>query len=137
MESMYREMGMDLHKFLDGLQFPIVLVDDQGVVRTGNDPACQLLHKGLHEVEGFRGGEVFRCSNAILPGGCGNTVHCSGCVIRRTVMETHATGKSCLKVPALLKQQSSTDPQEVRFLISTEKVGDYVWLRVDEVGSAG
>ena len=126
--------GVDLREFLDTLAAPILMVDSERVVRIANKTASALLGKQPDEIEGYRGGEVFECEYARLPEGCGQTVHCAGCAIRRTVMETLATGKSFSRVPATLRRHTPEEPQDVRFLISTEKVADTVLLRVDEIG---
>jgi PAS domain-containing protein len=127
------QMGVDLQIFLDSLGAPILVVNGEGAVVTGNGPARTLLGKGLAEVEGYKGGEVFECEHARLPEGCGNTVHCSGCVIRKTVMETYETGKSFQKVPATLDRSCSEDAGETDLLISTERLADVVLLRIDKL----
>lgn len=127
------QTGMPLQKFLDGLDAPVLVVESSGIIRTANHKARTLVQKDLSEIEGYKGGEVFSCQYARLPEGCGNTMHCSGCTIRRTVMETFQTGKSLLRMPATLKPQEYEESQEIRFYISTEKVSDVVLLRVDAV----
>jgi hypothetical protein len=117
--------------FLDDVAVPVALVDGEGRVRAVNDKAQAMIGRKTEQIEGLPGGDVFQCAYARLPGGCGNTVHCSGCAIRRTVMETHATGLAQSRVPATLKQQTAAEPQEVRLLISTDKLGDCVLLRID------
>jgi hypothetical protein len=124
---------LDIGTFFNDMAVPVVLVDGEGKVKCINDKTQALLGKDPDSVEGLPGGDVFQCVYARLPEGCGNTVHCSGCAIRRTVMETHATGRSLLRVPATLKQQSAHEELEVRFLISTEQFGDCVLLRIDKV----
>jgi len=78
---------------------------------------------------------VFECANAKLPEGCGNTIHCSGCTIRRNVMDTQETGRRHFRVPAYLNQGNPESYQQIRFLISTEKVEGIVLLRIEEVGN--
>jgi PAS domain-containing protein len=126
-------MGVELGVFLDSLKPPIVVVDQEGAVVTGNDKVRELLQKKLSDIEGYKGGDVFECAYARLPEGCGNTVHCSGCTIRRTVMETHETGKGFLRVPATLKRYAPLDTIDIKLLISTERIGDVVLLRIDEM----
>jgi len=123
------EVPNNLHDFLDMMQVPVVLVDYKGAVQTANDKACDLFGKDICQIEGNMKGEVFECAHAHLPGGCGNTCHCSGCVIRRSVMKTHATGEGVYRLPALLKQQAPKSPQDIEFLITTEKFRDYVILK--------
>lgn len=127
------QMGVELGVFLDSLKLPIVVVNGEGTIVTGNDQARKLLRKGLAEIEGYKGGEVFECSYARLPDGCGNTVHCSGCTIRRTVMETHGTGRSFLRIPATLNRNTLQDSEKINLLISTERLADLVLLRIDEM----
>lgn len=127
------QMGVELGAFLDSLKPPIVVVDQEGAVVTGNDKVREVLQKELPQIEGYRGGDVFECAYARLPEGCGKTVHCSGCTIRRAVMETHETGMSFLRVPATLKRYAPQDPIDIKLLISTERLGDVVLLRIDEM----
>jgi PAS domain-containing protein len=127
------QVGMPLRDFLDGLGVPVLLVDSDGNIKTANKAVRQILKKDLPLIEGYKGGDVFECSHARLPGGCGKTVHCSGCTIRRTVMETLHSGKSHEKAPASLNRKSRDGSQPLRLLISTEKVRDVVLLRIDEI----
>jgi len=126
-------IGMPLEKFLEGLKAPVLVVDAAGIVKTANSRARALTGKDLREIQGKPGGDVFECEYAALPEGCGNTIHCSGCAIRRSVEETHATGRSLDRVPATLHQRTSGKRQKIRFLISTEKVGELVLLRIDQI----
>jgi hypothetical protein len=129
------QMGVELGVFIDSLKLPVVVADRGGTIVAGNDQARSLLQKGLEEIEGYKGGEVFECAYARLPDGCGKTVHCSGCTIRKTVMETFSTGRSRLRVPATLFRKTREDQENIKLLISTEKMGDLVLLRIDEMGA--
>jgi len=133
-DNLLFQMGVELDVFLDSLKLPIVVVDREGSIVTANHQARTLLRKRLPEIEGYRGGEVFECAYARLPEGCGNTTHCSGCTIRKTVMETHGTGRSLLRVPARLNRNDPQDPEKIRLLISTERLSDLVLLRIDKMG---
>jgi transcriptional regulator with PAS, ATPase and Fis domain len=130
------QKGTDLQSFLDSFKSPILVVDTEGVVKTANKKAQSVLGKGGAEFEGYRFGDVFECANARLPGGCGHTIHCSGCTIRRTVMETRSTGKAFFRVPAYLNKRTTEalESDTICFLISTKKVGDMVLLSIDDVG---
>jgi len=123
-----------LLEYIDGLAAPVLVVDTSGCVKTANRLARTLLQKELPEIEGFRGGDVFECAFATLPGGCGNSVHCDACTIRKTVMDTFQSGESHLMTPAYLLRGTPDNTQETSFLISTEKVDGIVLLRIDKVG---
>jgi hypothetical protein len=134
-EYFFTDRKLTLDRFLDRLDAPVLMVNPQGEVVSANEKALQFLDKDLDAVSGLRGGEVMECVYARLPGGCGNTVHCAACTIRRNVMETFETGKGLRQVPAFLNRQGRNAIHKIRFLISTEKVDDVVLLRIDEVMS--
>jgi hypothetical protein len=127
-------MGMPLREYLDGLGMPVAVVDETGRIKTASDQTCRLLQKKRADIEGYLGGDVFECEYAKLPGGCGETIHCSGCTIRRTVTKTLQTGESQHQVPAYLNQATPDGTQQVHLLISTEKVENVVLLQIDQVG---
>lgn len=131
-DKVYLEMEKDLRSFLDGLAAPVVVVNETGSVETANKRAQMFLGKDLSGLEGYKGGDVFECAYAKLPEGCGNTIHCSGCTIRRTIMDTFQSGKGHLRTPAVLNRATPADPEKIDFLISTEKVGGVVLLRIDD-----
>jgi hypothetical protein len=112
-----------------------VLVTQEGAVNSANSSALSLLDKGQAEIQGKQGGDVFECMYAELPEGCGKTVHCSGCAIRNTVMDTWETGELHLRVPAYLQQSSGGVTTRLKFLISTQKKGGMVFLRIEEIGA--
>ncbi len=131
------ESGMPLADFLDALEAPVLLVDSDVVVKAANQVVRTMLGKDISQVQGYRGGDVFVCAYARLPEGCGRTVHCSGCAIRLSVMETFTTGKSLLNVPAHLHQQVDNRFQPMDLRISTEKFWSMVLLRIDYIGPSG
>ncbi|MGE5893098.1 MAG: hypothetical protein ACM34I_03490 [bacterium] len=135
-DNLFFQMGEELLRFLDSLRAPVLVVNSGGWIKTANAEARKALGKELTEIEDRAGGIVFECAYARLPEGCGNTVHCSGCVIRRTVMKTFETGKSFLNTPAILNHGDPLDTQKIPLRISTERMGGVVLLRIDEMGSA-
>lgn len=122
-------------EFLDRLSVPVVVIDAAGMVETANSGARKILQKELPSIVGLEGGVVFDCIYSVLPEGCGKTVHCSGCTIRNTVMDTFQSGTSHVAVEAPLVSGTPDNEQEVSFLISTEKVKGVVLLRIDSVGA--
>jgi PAS domain-containing protein len=122
------EIGMPIERFLDGIKAPVLLIDADSSVITANRLARALLGKEPPKINGFKGGDVFECEYSWLPGGCGNTSHCSGCTIRRAVMSTMESGKALTGEPVSLRRRGVGD---IAFVISTEKAGDRVLLRID------
>lgn len=81
---------LSLREYLDKLDVPVVVVDDDLRILTAND--------------------------------------------RNTVTDTYRNSKSHVKVPAYANHETGGSEEKVRFLISTEKAGAFVLLRIDEVG---
>ena len=131
-----RGMGQPLTDFLDTLPGPIYVVDAECRVVGANTLGLQQVSKELPAIEGQLAGEVFECKCAKLPGGCGRTVHCKTCTIRRTVTKTAQTGETCLRVPAFIDLADISKDMTIRFLITTEKVNNAVLLRIEDAQSS-
>ncbi|HBF34724.1 TPA: hypothetical protein DDW35_09180 [Candidatus Sumerlaeota bacterium] len=125
--------GVELRKLLNRLDAPVLVVDRDVCVEMANDQALELLGKNLPEIKDYCGGDVFECVHSREPGGCGRTIHCSGCVIRSVVEDTMKTGRSHTCVPAVLKKRSPDDVEECDMLISTQKQLGMVLLRIDDL----
>ena len=119
--------------YLDRFPGPVLLVEGEGLIVAANGRGLGLLGKRAEEIRGRPGGNVFECRNAYLPGGCGKTIHCKSCTIRNTVTDTMLSGRSHIRIPAFLDTADLSGDKRIRFLISTEKSGEAVLLRIDEV----
>ena len=128
------QLGVPLQAYIDSVPVPVFVVNNDGVVQTANRKAYGMLNKEPVDVEQQLGGDVFECAYARLPGGCGKTIHCSGCTIRRAVLTTFETGAPQGMVPATLNQDDPDDPRAVMLTITTVKIGEMVMLRVDRMG---
>ncbi|MGE5698972.1 MAG: hypothetical protein ACM31N_02755 [Deltaproteobacteria bacterium] len=122
-----------LQDYLNRLKYPVLLMNDDVGIVTANITACESLGIDPRHIEGRRGGEAIECINSRLPGGCGKTVHCKACTIRRTVTDTYLTSTSHYMVLAYADCETPYGPRKIRFLISTEKLGDLVLLRIDDM----
>ncbi len=133
-ENFVFQMGVPLQTFIDNLPSPIFVVDDDMKVKGANSEAAALLDRKDRVVLLERpAGMVFDCAYAQLPAGCGRTVHCSGCAIRRSVFHTWTTGESLIDVPATLRYARPGETLEADLLVSTERMGDVILLRVERV----
>jgi len=131
----FAELEMEQSEFfLESLAEPVLVVDGDVVALTANSKARQVLGKELSQIKGFKGGDIIECTHAHEPGGCGGSIHCSGCAIRRNVEDTYVTGNGHLQVPAYADIPVEGTVRSVCFLISTEKVAGVVLLRIDSVG---
>lgn len=122
---------MPVEEFLHSLRVPVLLVGDDVEVLDLNEAALGRLGKAADSVRGRLGGEVFDCDHADLPGGCGRTVHCSGCVLRRTVTATYESGTAHVRVPATLTVRNDHEPATADLLITTALVGGRVLVKFE------
>jgi len=129
------EIGMPLQEYLEGIPAPIVTWGEDGIIGAANKEALKLLGKSTSELIGFKGGDVFECKYAILPGGCGQSIHCSGCTIRKTATDTMLTGKPHKMIPAILERVSDAGSNRIGMFISTEKKGGVVFLTIDVINN--
>jgi hypothetical protein len=125
------QQGVPFQRYIDSLPLPVLVVDRHAVIKAVNRRACEALSKEPLEIVQHLGGNVFECAHARLPEGCGNTVHCSGCAIRRSVMRTFETGEPQTSVPAVLRRGGKGPPRDIALTITTVRSGDVVMLRVD------
>ena len=123
---------VSLKTMLDRLGVPVVAVDADGRLLTASREAGEALGRSASELAGMKGGEAMACNHARLPGGCGQTVHCRTCTIRRTVMDSHEHGRSHTGVSAVQDQVCGGGTQRMEYRISTERVGKVVLLKIDD-----
>ena len=121
----------DICQYLEHLPAPILVVDGDNVVRGANTQACKAVSKDLPHILNLRGGDVFECAYARLPGGCGRTVHCSGCTVRKAILDTLSTGTPLSGISVEVLQNVKGKDRKVTFQISTQRLSNCVLLRID------
>ena len=95
--------GMSLHEYLDELPQPVLVVNGEGRIVAVNQQLASLFGKDRAEMRGLLGGEALACVHSRLPEGCGKTIHCRECTIRRAVTQVAETGRPLERIPAYLK----------------------------------
>lgn len=121
-----------IREILNKVSEPILVLDSQGKVVSANESGRRFTGKSDSELENQLGGDVLGCSYAKLPEGCGRTEHCKTCAVRNTVMDTLASNRGYSNVPAFQSIRTPHGVRIMRYLISTEKVEDYILLRIDD-----
>jgi len=134
-EFMIEELGEPLNEYLDRLDIPVIVVGPEFVVSTANKRACALIGKSLLDIQEEQPGDVIECAHAEKPGGCGEQFHCKACTIRRTVQATFESGESFERVQAYPDSGLFDGDKRLTIEISTQKVGDLVFLRIDNLES--
>ena len=133
------QKGVSIQSYLDSMMLPVMMVgvyaDQYLIAKIANKAACTLLGKEPRDVVQHLLGNVFECSHARLPEGCGRTIHCSGCTVRRAVMKTYSTGETQYRVPATLKRFNAGQASSISLYVTTMMAEDMVALRIDWFGT--
>ncbi|MBI5093409.1 MAG: hypothetical protein HZB26_13335 [Candidatus Hydrogenedentes bacterium] len=129
--TLVSDLGQSFGEFLDSCAVPILVVEADMRVIGANVAARALVSDSMPEIEGRLSGDVIGCKHASEPGGCGRTIHCQSCTIRRAAMETLKTGIPHFRMPAFADIGVITGDERVKFLISTERRKDMVLLRIE------
>jgi PAS domain-containing protein len=124
--------GMPLSEYLDTLPQPVLVVNGDGCVVAANQKLAALFGRDRVELRGLRGGEAMACVHSRLPEGCGKTVHCRECTIRRAVAKVAKTGVAQKRVPAYLQ----TKDGRVDLRISAKARDGLVHVTVEEARPA-
>lgn len=122
-----------MRSYLDRFPGAVLLVDADARVITANQEGYKALQQDPASIDGQLGGDAIRCRHALFSGTCGQTVHCKTCTVRMAVTDTMQTGRSHVAVPAYMDLAQITGDKRIRFLITTEKMGEAVLLRIDEI----
>lgn len=121
--------GMELSEYLDTLPCPVIVVNGDGRVVAANQKIATLFGRERAELRGLLGGEAMACVYSRLPEGCGRTLHCRECTIRRAVTQVAGTGGRLQRVPAYL----DTDGGRVSLRISVRDDAGLVHVLVEEM----
>ena len=130
-ETILKEHGFNIRRFLDMLDAPVFLVDHDVNVVAANTRALAVANKPVDQVRGNLCGRVFECVNSLVPYGCGKTKFCPSCVIRSSVNETYKTGRRIEDRPAIIHRNLGGGVEDFTLLVTTQKDGDIVLLRLD------
>jgi hypothetical protein len=133
-ERLFAEMGTPLEQYLDQWKEPILILDNHGRVRGGNQAAKKLPGFAVSPDTALLPGDVIECPYAELPEGCGKTVHCVGCAIRRAITEAQKTGHPVQRLPAHRECRIGDTPATL--WVSAEKLGPHLYLILEPIPTA-
>lgn len=120
-----------LAEFLERLDGPVLAADQDVRLLGANQALCSTIACDPEGLIGRSGGEVLQCVHSTEGGGCGRTIHCSGCTIRRAVNRTRRTGVPAFNVPAFTYVKTPDGTAQLDLRVSTQMVGPVILLRVD------
>ena len=101
----------------------MLLVDVDRRVCRANKLAEQITGKKAADLVGQPAGAALNCVNALDdPQGCGFGRNCQNCTVRRTILDTFATGRSYHQVEASLPFIIDGKTTEMTFLLCTARI---------------
>jgi hypothetical protein len=127
-----RQRRFTLEQLLEQFDMPVIALDADATALCANRAAARTLATKADLIKGKLMGDVIECIHAESPEGCGRTIHCSGCTIRRMVTATHQDGRSRRGVKANQSVRRAGEATSVRYWISTRKIGDVVLLTIED-----
>lgn len=131
------DTAISLSDFLNGLEFPVLVTDqDMGVVEA-NHAAGKILGKPASRMKHTSAGVAIECYYAGLPEGCGKTPQCRGCALRKNISDTYADGQPRYGLYAQQQLMAGDAPRMAQFRFSTQKVGEMVMLAIEEIKDLG
>ena len=126
--------GMTVGDYLDTVDAPVMLVDSERRMVSCNKKAEKVLGKSRGIMKGLMAGEFLECHNSVLSEGCGKSIHCSACIIRKSIESTVKTGESVKETTAYLNTMEHGVPVVRHIKVSTEKEGNMVRLQIHGIG---
>ncbi|MBI5385310.1 MAG: PAS domain S-box protein [Verrucomicrobia bacterium] len=118
-----KDREQELSAIYQNAPLVMMLVDAERRVRKMNRLAEQFTGAPAAEQFGRRGGEALHCLHALESVmGCGFGPRCHECVVRRTVLDTLATGQSHHQVEASLASLTHGQARTLTFLLSTCRI---------------
>ncbi len=124
--------GMPLSEYLDTIDHPVMMMNGDGALVAVNQKFATLLGRDRAQLRGLLRGEAMACVYSLLPEGCGKTVHCRECTVRRAVETVTKTGKPLQRIPAYL----DTKDGRVNLRISVKARDGLVRVVVEEMKTA-
>jgi len=123
---------MELNEYIEDFPQPIVITGNDRIIINANKLARATLNKDFSPVDKLPAGKVFECKNAHLSGGCGKTVHCGTCNLRKLIMDTFNSEKQfCDKLIIINQTPTSNDSSRaLRMSISSFKIDGVVYLKI-------
>jgi glutaredoxin len=127
-------LGFALEKYAESISVPVIIVNDDMIILYANEKTLKFANKTLPEIYGKPCGEVFQCYYALpYGGGCGRTVHCTGCIISKAVKNAIHDSKMHIQTPALFTQKNIDGSTDYIMMVSTEKASEVAMLRIDKI----
>jgi hypothetical protein len=127
------ETWLSLKEAVGRIPFPVLLVDRELKVEAVSAPAATLVGNDADEKEKQLTGVVIGCANSRLPGGCGHSSQCVGCILRNTATATFVDGRTRNAVTTAHKLLTDGSERAVNITFSAERISGSVLIYVEDI----
>jgi PAS domain-containing protein len=124
---------VSLAELLNSIEFPVLVTSKSVAIQQMNRTAERILGRSLADRAGLKIGAAIECLHAGMPGGCGGSEYCEGCVMRNTITETHEDGQPRYGVYSEHELLAAEGARARRFRFSATKAGEAVLLVIEEI----
>lgn len=132
-KKLVSEPPVEMKNSLDVFKTPVLSLNNDGVMLSGNEIALNIINKSVGEISLHRAGEVLECVFSSEPGGCTKTSHCGSCTVRQLLKKTHETGVGYSDVPAYLFIKDSDVVKKMKYHLTTEYFESMILLQINAV----
>ena len=127
------ERWISIKDLIRDTPFPVMLVDREMKVKAMSGPAATGLGASASGDSMRLAGVVIGCVNSGLPGGCGHSSECGGCILRNTATATFADGKPRNGVTSVHRLNADGGVRDVQITFSVERIDAGVMLYVEDI----
>ncbi len=127
------ETWLSLKESVSRIPFPVLFVDADYKVDAVSAAASDLVAGNASDVTKPLTGVVIGCVNSNLPGGCGHSAECAGCILRNTATATYADGMTRNRVSTAHKLLSDGSVRDVVITFSVERISAGVLIYVEDI----
>ncbi len=133
LKKMLGQTRLGLADFLNSIEVPVLLLDENRALRQINETAEKFMGKFVYKLDGSKLGLAIECLHVGVMGECGVSAYCGGCAFRRTIRDTHSDGLPRYGEYSQQTISAADGPKERRFRFSTSRIGDMVLVAIEGV----
>ncbi|MDN5278857.1 MAG: hypothetical protein PWR01_2822 [Clostridiales bacterium] len=135
-ELLLKDLEMPIKTFINQFKMPVMVVDDVNNVIVANEATEEISAMKFDIGDQLKCGNLIGCVHSDQPEGCGATVHCQACVIRKAILFTHETGQPFVE-QACPDHHFFKGNRNPTMIVSSEKFGNRILLKVENLNKAG
>ena len=127
------ETWLSLKESVSRIPFPVLFVDGDYKVDAVSATAAKLVAGNAKDETKPLTGVVIGCVNSQLPGGCGHSAECVGCILRNTATATFADEMTRNGMSSTHKLLSGGSVRDVIITFSVERISAGVLIYVENI----